>query len=231
MKKIQLLIILTFMLFPLYSIDGFFIGYKGGFLLKVDVASAFQSKRVIDEDKKKENSIPTGMGQYGNTNPHNFPRVVEAKTAPYGDMVVFWGYKFPKLFSLGFGVLLSNLVMPSLMFDYKFSFREDKRIRPYVFIDIYGGLFDGFPIGLYAGGGMDIFLNQHFFFLIESKLGAEIFVSQYYDDGNNSNPIWHWDSVYAYAGFAIYLGLGYQFKNKWTDENGKWLGNPRKRKS
>jgi hypothetical protein len=136
MKKLQLLIFCFVFFFSIsaYAIDGFFIGYKSGFLVKVDVASAFQSKRVIDADKKMENSIPTGIGYYGNTNPHGFPRVLEAMAAPYADLVLVWGYKFPKLFTLGFGFLLSNFVMPSLTFDFKFSFREKEKIRPYAFL-------------------------------------------------------------------------------------------------
>lgn len=222
MKKILFFLLVFFFFFSLRlsAIDGFFLGGKGGFLLKVDIASAFAGKRIIGRDE----SIFTGLGEYGATVPHGFPRVLEPKVGPYGDLIFFWGYKFPKLFSLGFGFLLSNFVMPSLMFDFKFSFLEEKTVRPYTFLGIYGGLFDGFPIGITGGGGIDIYLNDHFYFLIESKLGAEIFVSRYYDDGINSNPIWHWDSVYAYGLFAIYLGVGYQFKNKFTDENGKWIG-------
>ena len=211
-----------------YGIDGFFLGVKGGFLLKVDIASALSSKRIIDPAKDKTNGIPTGIGHIGTTDPHGFPRVLEALTAPYGELQLNWGYKFPKIFTLGFGFLLSNFIMPSLVFDFKFSFREDKRIRPYAALSIYGGLFDGFPIGLTAIGGIDIFLNEHFFFLVEAKLGAEIFVSLYYDDGNNANAIWHFDSTYAYGVFGIYVGLGYQFKNKMTDKNGKWIGKQKK---
>lgn len=221
MKKHLFFLLFFFSLFPLSinAIDGFYLGGKGGFLLKIDVASAFAGKRIIGKDE----SIYTGIGEYGATVPHGFPRVLESKVGPYGELVFFWGYKFPKLFSLGFGMLLSNLVMPSLMFDFKFSFLEDKKLRPYTVIGIYSGLFDGFPIGITIGGGIDIYLNDHFYFLVESKLGSEIFVSRYYDDGINSNPIWHWDSVYAYGLFGIYIGFGYQFKNKFTDENGKWI--------
>jgi hypothetical protein len=227
MKRIFILALLLSVICSsagLYAIDGFFLGYKGGFFLKIDVASAFVSKRIIDPEKHMDNSIPTGIGQFGVADSHGFPRVLESKVAPYGDMIFGWGYKFPKVFTLGFGILLSNLVMPSLMFDFKFSFRENLKIRPYVFASFYGGLFDGFPVGLTAGGGIDFFLNDHFFLLVETKLGAEIFVSRYYDDGINSNPIWHWDSTYAYGVYGIYIGLGYQFKNPYTDENGKWIG-------
>jgi hypothetical protein len=79
-------------------------------------------------------------------------------------------------------------------------------------------------MGITGGGGMDIFFDEHFFLLIESKIGAEIFVARYYDDGNNANPIWHFDTTSAYGVFGIYIGLGYQFKSKFTDENGKWIG-------
>jgi hypothetical protein len=221
MRKRYFYIILSLILINIRSnaIDGFFLGSKVGFMLKIDVASAYQSKRVIGEDER----IRTGIGEYGNTNPHGFPRVLETKTAPYGDIIINWGYKFPKVFTLGFGFMLSNLVMPSLMFDFKFSFREQKTVRPYLFQGIYSGLLDGFPIGITAGGGIDIYLNQHFYFLVEAKAGIEIFVSAYYDDGINSNPIWHWDSTYVYGLTAIYIGVGYQFKNKFTDKNGKWI--------
>ena len=222
-KKVLFLMLLfvLFIQFNATAIDGFFIGYKGGLLLKVDVASAFQPK-------PRSMSIPTGIGEYGATTPHGFPRVLEAIAAPYGEMIFFFGYKFPRVFSLGFGHLMSNFVMHSLMVDFKFTFIEDKRVRPYATLGIYGGYLDGFPIGITAAGGVDIFFDDHFFFLIESKVGAEIFVARYYDDGINSNPIWHWDSVYAYALFGIYLGVGYQFKNKLTDENGKWIGKEKK---
>jgi hypothetical protein len=208
----------------LYAMDGFFLDFKNGILLKVDVASAFMSKRVIDPNKNIDNSIQTGLGQYGDDNPHGFPRVLEAQVGPYGDLIFNWGYKFPKVFTLGFGLLVSNLVMPSLMFDFKFTLKEDTKIKPYVFASIYSGLFDGFPIGITTGGGIDIYFTDNLYLLVESKIGAEIFVSKYYDDGTNSNPIWHWDSTYAYGIFGIYIGIGYQFKNPYTDKNGKWTG-------
>ncbi len=221
MKIITLFLLIFIFFIPIESnaIDGFFLGGKGGFLLKVDIASAFAGKRIIGSDE----SIYTGIGEYGATVPHGFPRVLESKVGPYGEMIFNWGYKFPKVFTLGFGFLLSNFVMPSLMFDFKFSFIEDKLIRPYMYLGIYSGLFDGFPIGITAGGGMDIFLTNNFFLLVEGKLGTEIFVSRYYDDGINSNPIWHWDSVYAYGLFGIYLGCGVIIKNRFTDENGKLI--------
>lgn len=231
-KKLLVIMITFFLFFALvpnvYALDGFFLGTKGGFLLKIDIASAFASKRVIDSTKSEVNAIPTGIGYIGMTDPHGFPRVFEALVAPYGELQFNWGYKFPKIFSLGFGVLLSNIIMPSLMFDFKFSFRDGKKVRPYTALSIYSGLLDGFPIGITAVGGIDIFINKHFYFLIEAKLGAEIFVHLYYDDGNNANAIWHFDSTYAYGVFGIYVGLGYQFKNRWTDSEGKWVGRPKK---
>jgi len=221
MKKILFTIIslLILSLPNLQAIDGFFLGYKGGFLIKVDIASAFAGKRIIGRNE----SIYTGMGEYGATMPHGFPRILEGKAAPYVENIFFWGYKFPKVFSLGFGILLSNFVMPSLMFDFKFTLTEKYKVKPYLFADIYGGLLDGFPIGITGGGGIDIYFTDHLYMLLESKAGVEIFVARYYDDGINSNPIWHWDSVYAYGLFTIYIGVGYQFKNRNTDENGKWI--------
>lgn len=221
MKKVLLFLFILILAnyVKLNAIDGFYFGGKSGILLKIDIASAFANKRIIGRSE----SIYTGIGEYGVANPHGFPRVLEARVGPYGEMILDWGYKFPKLFTLGFGLLLSNFVMPSLMFNFKFSFLEDQMIRPYTFVGLYSGLFDGFPIGITAGGGIDIYLNKNFFLLVESKLGAEIFVSRYYDDGINSNPIWHWESLYAYGLFAIYIGCGYQFKNPYTDENGKLI--------
>lgn len=218
-KSLVLFLFFLFICFNSYSIDGVFIGYKMGVLIKVDVASAYVSKRNQDMD-----NIRTGIGYYGVADSHGFPRVLEAKAAPYAELFFNWGYKFPKVFSLGFSILLSNFVMPSLVFDFKFTLYEKTKLKPYVFLSVYGGILDGFPIGIMAGGGIDIYFDDHFYFLIESKIGTEIFVSRYYDDGINSNPIWHWDSTYAYMGFAIYLGFGYQFKNRFTDENGKWTG-------
>ena len=227
MKKI-ILISFIFNAILLNAIDGFFLGFKGGVLIKVDVASAFSQKRIIDPDKKIENSIKTGIGEYGATSPHGFPRVLEALAAPYADLSIVWGYKFPKLFSLGFGILLSNFVMSSLEIDFKFSFLEEKKIKPFVFGAVVSGLLDGFPFQFIAGGGFDYYFDEHFYMLFESRLGAELFVSKYYDDGNNSNPIWHWDSLYAYSLFAIYIGIGYQFKNPYTDKDGKWIGKSKK---
>ncbi len=218
-KKILSLFFILLISASIYSIDGFFLGFKSGILLKIDIASAFMSKRA-----NNMNNIPTGIGQYGSADSHGFPRVLESKVAPYGELYFMWGYKFPKVFSLGFSIFASNFVMPYLTFDFKFSFKEKDIVRPYAFLSAYGGLFDGFPIGITAGGGIDIYFNEHFYLLVESKIGAEIFVSSYYDDGINSNPIWHWDSTYAYGVFGIYIGIGYQFKNLYTDENGKWVG-------
>lgn len=221
--KRVLFITFLFSIIRTFAIDGFYLGGKAGFLLKVDVESAFDEKNVVDETKSMDNSIETGLGQYGNTNPHEFPRVLEAMTGTYGDLSVIWGYKFPKLFYLGFGFMLSNFVMPSLVFDFKFSFREEHKIRPFVALSLYGGFLDGFPIGVTALGGMDIFFTEDFFLLVEGKLGAEIFVRHYYDDGNNANPIWHFDTVSAYGLIGINVGVGYIFKNKFTDENGKLI--------
>jgi len=227
MKKIYLtaaVLLLTGSIFHLKAMDGLFLDFKNGFLLKVDVASAFVSKRIVDPTRNIDSSIPTGLGQYGDANPHGFPRVLEADVGPNADLIFNWGVKFPKIFSLGFGLLVSNFVMPSLMFDFKFTLKDDTKFKPYVFASVYTGLFDGFPIGLTTGGGVDIYFNDNLYLLLESKVGAEIFVSKYYDDGNNGNPIWHFDSTYAYGLFGIYIGIGYQFKNPYTDKNGKWIG-------
>ena len=73
MKKLLFFMLFFIFLaqFQINAIDGFFIGYKGGFLLKVDVASAFVPK-------ERDMNIPTGIGEYGATTPHGFPRVLEA---------------------------------------------------------------------------------------------------------------------------------------------------------
>ncbi len=223
-KKIICLFLLTGFSAGIFAIDGFFLGFSNGILLKVDIASAFMSKRVVDPQKHEWNSINTGIGEYGVANPHGFPRVLESKVAPYGELIFNWGYKFPKLFTLGFGFLLSSFVMPSLMFNFKFSFLQDKQLQPYINAGVYTGLFDGFPIGLTLSAGFDLYFDKSFYMFFESRLGSEIFVSKYYDDGNNGNPIWHWDSTYAYGEFGLYIGLAYVFKNKYTDENGKWIG-------
>src|SRR4030042_6446603 len=100
MKKI-LFAIITILLISIsnfHAIDGFYLGYKGGFLVKVDIASAFTGKRIIGRNE----SIYTGMDEYGATMPHGFPRILEGKAAPYVENIFFWGYKFPKIFSLGF---------------------------------------------------------------------------------------------------------------------------------
>ena len=221
MKKmlILLFLIIGVLTFKLNAIDGFFFGSKVGIMLKVDTASAFTGKDPIGINQ----SINTGIGQYGATAPHQFPRVINAPVEPDGDLIVNWGYKFPKLFSLGFGIQVEDFVMPSLMFDFKFSFLEDKMLRPYTLIGLTGGLFDGFPIGITGGGGFDVYLTKNFYLLFETRLGAEIIVQRYYDDGNNSHPIWHFESTTAYGLFGIYIGVGFQLKNKFTDENGKLI--------
>ena len=221
MKKLLILFffIMGNLAFNLNAIDGFFFGSKIGFNLKVDTASAFTGKDPIGIDQ----SILTGIGQYGTTAPHGFPRVINAPVEPDGDLIINWGYKFPKIFSLGFGIMVEDFVMPSLMFDFKFSFLENKMLRPYALIGLYSGLFDGFPIGITAGGGFDVYLTKNFYLLFETRLGAEIIVTRYYDDGNNSHPIWHFESTTAYGLCAIYFGVGFQLKNKFTDENGNWI--------
>lgn len=192
-----------------HSNEGFFIGYKTGFSMKIDVASGFDSKSAKNMD-----SIPVGIGEYGVADPHKFPRIIEPKAGVYGDMTFFWGYRFPKVFSAGFGFWLSNFMMPYLTFIHKFSFLEKNKIQPFAFIELYGGFLDGFPIGVTVGGGVDFFITSNVFLLIENKAGAEIFVSRYYDDGVNSNPIWHWDSLYSYGVYSLYVGIGYRFDNK-----------------
>lgn len=232
MLKRFLLIGLFFIIItlPIHSIDGFYLGFRAGFVDKIDVGSGLVPRYDPDEtDQSLSSSIPTGIGYYGATSPHHFPRIIEPMTGLYGELSVFWGYRFPRLFSLGFSFMLSNMVMPFLTFEFKFSFRQDKKIQPFTALYLHGGVLDGFPIGVAALGGIDIFVNKAFYFLIELKLGAEIFVRNYYDDGNNSNPIWHFDTTYAYGVMGLSLGFGYVFKNRWTDENGKWIGSPRKR--
>lgn len=204
-------------------IDGFFISSKIGFLVKLDVARGLKIKRTINPEKKIENSIKTGMGEYGTTAPHGFPRITETPAYPYAEIEFNWGYKFPRVFTLGFGILLSNILMPYLTFYNKLNFIDKGIIRPYFYGYLHGGLWDGFPIGIMIGGGIDIFIKKNFYFLIESKTGAEIFIVNYYDDGINSNPIWHFESIYAYAALGIYIGVGYIIKNKYTDEKGKLL--------
>jgi len=226
MKKILFIIPILFSLsnYNIFAVDGFFIGGKTELLLKIDIAGSLKSKRVIDPQMNIANSINTGIGQYGNADSHGFPRVIEAQAAPYFNQIFNWGYKFPKVFTLGFGFMLSNFLMPSLMFDFKFTVSDTHIVKPYTILSIYSGLFDGFPIGITTGGGIDIYLTKSFYLLIESRFGAELFIAKYYDDGINSHPIWHWETFYAYGVATVDIGFGLIIKNKYTDENGKWIG-------
>lgn len=196
-----------------YAKQGFFLGYKNGFAMKIDVPSALEGKKQgkIDLD------IPAGINQFGNANPHNASRLLEPITAGYAEMFLIWGYRFPKFFSLGFSILLQNFIMPYITFDFKFSFFEEKKTQPYVFLSyVANGLMtDFFPMDFILGGGFDFFITDNLYILVESKAGFEWLVVRYYDDGVNTNPIWEVDkNSYIYGVFGITIGISYQFLKK-----------------
>ncbi len=165
----------------------------------------------------RDNEIPNGLMSSGSPSPHRFPRVFNAESKPYFDITFNWGVKFDNNITLDFGVNLSNFVMPSLEIGLKYNFIiPGYPVEPFIGGVLYGGFMDGFPIGLSAVGGVDVFPcyfenlhSDNFFITAELRLGAVLFVPVYFDTGRDDETIYKELGILAEGGF--YLGSGYIF--------------------
>jgi len=182
--------------------------------------------RVILLDINRENEMPTGIDTEGSPMPHKFPRVFEAKSKGYFDIHFVWGYKFADIIvdnvnygavTLGFSINLTNIVMPSLEIMVKYNFNLGDKypfFEPFVGGLIYGGFIDGFPIGISALGGCDIFPRAmendfNFYLSAEMRLGGVLYSKIYFDTGKNNEGIWKKFDFLIESGF--YFGAGYRW--------------------
>jgi len=188
------------------------------FIYKENVEIKTKVRSILLKLNKK-NEIDNDLLSHGSPSPHRFPRVFNAKSKPYFDITFNWGVKFANNITLDFGVNLSNFVMPSLEIGLKYNFViPGYPVEPFVGGAIYGGFMDGFPIGISALAGVDIFPcyleNKHsdnFFLSAELRIGAVIVIPVYYDTGLDTETIYKKLGVLAEGGF--YMGTGYIFNN------------------
>jgi hypothetical protein len=178
--------------------------------------------RVIFLQYNKDNEIETGIDFSGSPSPHKFPRVWNPKSKAAIDIHFVWGWKdiANSGVTLGFSVNLTNFIMPSLeiMVKYNFKLNDYKFVEPYVGGALYGGFMDGFPIGISALGGTDIYPTYqvdgktNFFISGEGRLGGVLYSKTYFDTGENTEGIWKKLSGLAEGGF--YFNTGYRFDKK-----------------
>ncbi len=199
------------------------------YYLSFDVTD-LEKLRFIFMYLNRDNEKMTGLDQSGAPSPHNFPRVFEAKTKSNFDIQLAWGVKFTNIknmdnvdigyITLGFSLNLTNLVMPSLEIQLKYNFiLYGYPVEPYAGAVLYGGFIDGFPIGLSAIGGADVFPlfyekrkdNKNFYLTGEFRLGSVLYSKIYYDTGLNNEGIWKKLGILMEGGF--YFGYGYIFDN------------------
>lgn len=192
---------------------------KNNYYLNVNWQEA-EKLREIFLVLNKENELYTGLDQHGAPSPHKFPRVFEAKSKSHLDIHIVWGVKFTNDLMFGVSVNITNFVMPSLEFMLKYNFNvPDYPFEPYIGGVLYGGVLDGFPIGLSVIGGCDFFplytedisQNKNLFLEAELRLGAVLYAPIYYDTGLNSEGIWKKLSFLGEGGF--YFGTGYVWNN------------------
>lgn len=185
--------------------------------------------RVILLDLNKDNEMYTGIDTEGTPMPHKFPRVFEAKSKGYFDIHFVWGYRFNDIIvdnvnygavTLGFSINLTNIVMPSLEIMVKYNFNLGSKypfFEPFVGGLIYGGFIDGFPIGISALGGCDVFPKAmendfNFYLSAEMRLGGVLYSKIYFDTGKNNEGIWKKFDFLLESGF--YFGAGYRWDKK-----------------
>jgi hypothetical protein len=187
---------------------------KNKYILKIRW-NDLEKIRAILMFANKDNEMLTGLDESGTPMPHNFSRVFETKSKANFDISFDWGVKFENNVTLGFALKLTNFTMPSLEFLVKYNFNlKNYPFEPYVGAVLYGGFIDGFPIGLNAIGGLDIFpltyenvsYNKNLYLSSELRLGAVLFCPVYFDSGLNNEGIWKKLKILAEGGF--YIGIG-----------------------
>lgn len=170
----------------------------------------------------KDNEMPVELDIYGSPSPHKFPRLSDAKSKALFDLHFVWGGKWEdpsdpkKNITMMFDLNLTNFIMPSLEISLKYNFHIDNYpFSPYIGGVIYGGFWDGFPIGISLMGGSDIYPTYlidnktNFYILGETRLGIVLLTGIYFDTGYNYEGIYKKFKVLAEGGF--YAGVGYRF--------------------
>ncbi len=181
-------------------------------LISRDVAKFIFWNLILEYNT--DNEIYTGVDISGMPMPHGFPRVFEPKTRANFDLSIGWGNVYDNNITLRFSINLTNLVMPSLEVAVKYNFETDSdTFSPFVGGSLYGGLIDGFPIGIGAIGGIDFFPldensnNRQLFYSLESRIGGVLFASTYFDKGRRRGGIWK-DTSWLLEG-GLYFATGY----------------------
>ncbi len=170
--------------------------------------------RLVFLEYNRKNEMPTDFVNETSPAPHRFVRVFNPKTKANFDLHISWGVKFENNLSLGFAVMFTNFVMPSLELMLKYNFIVNDQIEPFVGGVIYGGFMDGFPVGINVIGGVDLFAFgtniesiQNYYNSIEARLGAVLYSSVYFDTGDNSEGIWKKFAILLDG--ALYFNTGY----------------------
>jgi hypothetical protein len=161
-----------------------------------------------------DNEIPTGLDISGMPMPHGFPRVFEPRTKANFDLCIGWGNVYDNDITLRFSINLTNFVMPSFEIAVKYNFETDNdTLSPFIGGALYGGVLDGFPIGINAIGGIDFYPiepnenNREFFYSLESRFGGVLYTSTYFDKGQKAGGIWK-DTAWLLEG-GLYFNTGY----------------------
>ncbi|HPO50353.1 MAG TPA: hypothetical protein PLO89_08535, partial [Spirochaetota bacterium] len=170
----------------------------------------------------KENEMYVELDGYGSPSPHKFPRLSEAKSKALFDIHFVWGGKWEdpsdpnKNVSLAFSLNLTNFIMLSLEISVKYNFIVGEYpFSPYLGASLYGGFWDGFPIGLSVIGGSDIYpayttdKTKNFYVLGEARIGGVFLSGIYFDTGYDYEGIWKKFKFLLEGGF--YAGVGYRF--------------------
>lgn len=181
-------------------------------LISTDIAKFIFWNLILEYNT--DNEIPTGVDISGMPMPHGFPRVFEPKTRANFDLSIGWGNVYDNNVTLRFSINLTNLVMPSLEVAVKYNFETDNdTFSPFVGGSLYGGLIDGFPIGIGAIGGIDFFPldensnDRQLFYSLEARIGGVLFASTYFDKGRRRGGIWK-DTSWLLEG-GLYFATGY----------------------
>jgi hypothetical protein len=84
------------------------------------------------------------------------------------------GYTFAKVpFSLALGIELNNWVDPNLRLVWKYNFLDQKLLSPFIYLSLHGGILDIMGFGIHIGAGLDIQINEWYFFSIDMRAGYE----------------------------------------------------------
>ena len=97
------------------------------------------------------------------------------------------GYSTKKRFSFGIGFELTNIVDVGYKFDFKWSFLENGNVQPYAYFCAHGGITDWTMFAIHPGLGLDWFVTDRLYFVIDGRIGYSLESADVPKDSNGKH--------------------------------------------